>query len=109
MIRTSFQSAASSGISELPGSKILTIFQRSLNILLIAWYHPPEYWNYLDWCQRTNLEIMKRFEKEEIEFAFPTSTTYLAGDPKRPLAPAAGAKKQGLVGTVKKALRRSKR
>ena len=34
MIRTSFQSAASSGISELPGSKILKIFQSSLNILL---------------------------------------------------------------------------
>ena len=34
MIHTSFQSAAFSGISELLGSKILTIFQSSLSILL---------------------------------------------------------------------------
>ena len=34
MIHTSYQSAASSGISELLGSKILTIFQSSLSILL---------------------------------------------------------------------------
>ena len=34
MIHTSYQSAASSGISELLGSSILTIFQSSLSILL---------------------------------------------------------------------------
>ncbi|MBF0244344.1 MAG: mechanosensitive ion channel family protein [Planctomycetes bacterium] len=55
----------------------------SLNILVIAWYHPPDYWSYLTWCERTNLEIMRQFESEGIEFAFPTTTTYLAHDPKR--------------------------
>ena len=34
MIHTYFQSAASSGISELPGSKVLTTFQSSPHILL---------------------------------------------------------------------------
>ena len=32
-----------------------------------------------------NLEIRKRFNADGIEFAFPTSTTYLAGDTERPL------------------------
>jgi hypothetical protein len=43
MIQTSFQSAASSGISELPGSKILTTFQSLLSIPLIknsGWKQP---------------------------------------------------------------------
>jgi MscS family membrane protein len=57
----------------------------SLNLLVIAWYTPPEYWDYLQWCEKTNLAIMRAFEAEGIEFAFPTSTTYLAQDDRRPL------------------------
>jgi len=57
----------------------------SLNILMIAWYHPGEYWDYLAWCEEVNFEIMRQFEQEDIEFAFPTTTTYLAQDNKRPL------------------------
>ncbi len=57
----------------------------SLNIILFAWYHPPEYWAYLQWCERVNVEIMRAFEQNGIEFAFPTTTTYLAQDNKRPL------------------------
>ncbi len=74
----------------------------SLNIKLIAWYHPPKYWNYLDWRQRTNMEIMRRFEQEGIEFAFPTSTTYLAGDTRRPLVPPRDA---GIIKKVSDALK----
>jgi small-conductance mechanosensitive channel len=57
----------------------------SLNILMIYWYFPPDYWAYLDFSERVNLEIMRRFEAEGIEFAFPTATTYLAQDDRRPL------------------------
>ena len=57
----------------------------SLNILMVAWFSPPDYWEYLEWCHDTNLEIMRQFEAEGIEFAFPTTTTYLAHDPNRPL------------------------
>jgi len=57
----------------------------SLNIQFIAWFKSADYWDYLAWCEEVNFEIMQRFEAEGIEFAFPTSTTYLAGDPKRPL------------------------
>ena len=57
----------------------------SLDIVMIAWYHPADYWEYLRWCENINFRIMEAFEAEGIEFAFPTTTTYLAGDPNRPL------------------------
>ena len=58
----------------------------SLNIKVIYWYAPPAYWDYMDHAQRLNLRIFEEFEKAGIEFAFPTQTLYLAGDPKRELA-----------------------
>ncbi len=57
----------------------------SLNILLIYWYHPPDYWAYLDHATWVNTQIVKRFKAEGIDFAFPTQTLHLAGDEKRPL------------------------
>jgi len=57
----------------------------SLNILVIAWYHPPNYWDFQAWLQRTCLEILTTFQKEEIDFAFPSRTLYLANDDKRQL------------------------
>ena len=57
----------------------------SLNIMVIAWYHPPNYWDYQSWLQRTCLEIMQQFEAEGIDFAFPSRTLYMAGDKKRQL------------------------
>lgn len=57
----------------------------ALTIQFIAWFHSSDFWDYRQWCEEVNLEIMRRFEAEGIEFAFPTSTTYLAQDPKRPL------------------------
>ena len=57
----------------------------SLNILVIYWYHPPEYWDYLAHARWINVQIMERFNAEGIDFAFPTQTLHLAGDDKRPL------------------------
>lgn len=57
----------------------------SLNILVIYWFAPPEYWEFLAFDQAFNLAVLRRFNEEEIEFAFPTQTLYLAGDPNRPL------------------------
>jgi len=57
----------------------------SLNILVLAWYHPPNYWEYQAWLQKTCLEIMRRFEAGGIDFAFPTQTVHLANDDKRQL------------------------
>jgi len=57
----------------------------SLNIIILYWYHPPDWAAYMAFSERVNLQIMRAFEKEEIEFAFPTRTTYLAQDSRRPL------------------------
>ncbi len=57
----------------------------SLNIKVIYWYYPPEYWNFMAFSEKVNLKILRAFEAEGIEFAFPTTTTYLAQDNKRPL------------------------
>lgn len=57
----------------------------SLNIFVIYWYAPPAWWDYMDHAQKLNLRIFEEFEKAGIEFAFPTQTLYLAGDPKRQL------------------------
>jgi MscS family membrane protein len=57
----------------------------SLNILVAAYYHPGDYWAFQAWLNKTCMEILKRFNDEGIEFAFPTQTLYLANDEKRQL------------------------
>ena len=57
----------------------------SLNIFVIYWYHPPDYWKFCEFNERINFAILTRFNAEGIEFAFPTQTLFLAGDPNRPL------------------------
>jgi len=57
----------------------------SLNILVLAWYHPANYWDFQTWVQETCLSIMRGFEKENIDFAFPSQTLYMANDDKRQL------------------------
>jgi len=49
----------------------------SLNIYMSYWVKPPDYWLYHQVNEQVNLEIMKRFEAEQIEFAFPTQTLYV--------------------------------
>lgn len=62
----------------------------SLNIVVIYWHIPPDYWGYLEHAQTFNLRLFEEFEKAGIEFAFPTQTLYLAGDPNRELVVNAG-------------------
>ncbi|MCU0857024.1 MAG: mechanosensitive ion channel family protein [Pontiellaceae bacterium] len=57
----------------------------SLNIQVIYWFAPPEYWSFLEFDQMFKLGVLRRFNEEKIEIAFPTQTVFLAGDPKRPL------------------------
>lgn len=56
----------------------------SLSIVVFYWYAPPDYWAYLEFGERINLEIIRRFAEAGIRLAPPTSTTRLtneAGDP----------------------------
>jgi MscS family membrane protein len=64
----------------------------SLNIGITIWWHQknkkgeyinPDYATFVDWLHTTDMEILRIFDKEGLEFAFPTTTTYLAGDAKR--------------------------
>lgn len=57
----------------------------SLNLLVIYWYHPPVFVDYLAFTERFNKAILTRFNEEGIDFAFPSQTLYLAGDKKRPI------------------------
>lgn len=65
----------------------------SLNLKVVAFYHnpdslaaAPDYWRFLDWQTKVNLEILTRFAAAGIEFAYPTSTVILAKDMAVPLA-----------------------
>jgi MscS family membrane protein len=57
----------------------------SLNILMVYWFKKNDYWASIQFNETVNFQIMRAFEKEGIEFAFPTTTTYLAQDDRRPL------------------------
>ncbi len=79
---------------ELPPRVYFSDFNAySLNLLVIYWYHPPNYWEFMAFGERFNKEVFQRFNEEGIEFAFPTQTLFLAGDPARPLT--LGVKREG--------------
>ena len=52
----------------------------SLNIYLSYWVKPPDYWVYHEVNERVNFEILKRFNAEGIDFAFPSQTLYVKKD-----------------------------
>jgi MscS family membrane protein len=49
----------------------------TLNLTIFAWYHPPEYWDYMAWVQATCLAYLRRFHEEGIEIAIPSRMVYL--------------------------------
>ena len=66
--------------AELPPRVFFNEFNDSaLNIVMYYWYHPPQYWDYAAFGEKVNFEILRRFNEEGIQFAFPTQTIHLAG------------------------------
>ena len=62
---------------DFPPKVYFSEFNRdSLNIMVIYWYHPADYWGYMDFSQRINKQIKREFEKEGIEFALPSRTIF---------------------------------
>ena len=49
----------------------------SLDLIAIYWYHPANYWAYMEHAEKVNLEILNQFNDAGIEFAFPTRTLYI--------------------------------
>lgn len=52
----------------------------SLNFEMVYWVESPQYLVFMDVLQAVNLEIFRRFEQEEIEFAYPTQTLFIERD-----------------------------
>jgi len=44
----------------------------SLNLRFVYWYHPPEYWDFLEFSQGVNLQIQRKFDKAGIALEVPT-------------------------------------
>ncbi len=64
--------------AELPPRVFFNDFNDwSLNIQAIYWFHPPEYWKYLEHAEKVNMELLTRYNDAGIEFAFPTQTLYV--------------------------------
>ncbi len=61
----------------------------SLNIRVLAWFkregHEPGQFDYYTWRERNCRQILRRFNEQGIQFAFPTRTNYLANDDKHRL------------------------
>ena len=71
---------------ELPPRIYFTSFNDwALNIGVIVWFQSTDYFETQQWKNDLNLEILRRFNAEGLDFAFPTSTNYLVGDEDREL------------------------
>jgi len=71
---------------ELPPRIYFTSFNDwALNISIIVWFQSTDYFETQKWKNEINLEILRRFNAEGLDFAFPTSTNYLVGDESREL------------------------
>ncbi len=60
----------------------------SLNILVVHWWNSTDFKEYLLGFQLLNLELKRRFDAEQISFAFPSQTVYLRQDSQWRLAAA---------------------
>jgi len=52
----------------------------SLNVRMMYWYEPADYWKFLDFSQRVNLQIMNAFQAAGIQFALPSSKMIMSPD-----------------------------
>jgi len=60
---------------DYPPRVYLSEFDRdALNIRIIYWYHPANYWDYMQMTEATNLRIMHDLTAAGISFALPAST-----------------------------------
>lgn len=67
---------------ELPPRVIFNDYTAyALNILVIYWYHPPDFWAFQAFNERFNLQLLERFNAEGISFAYPAQTIFLVNTP----------------------------
>ncbi len=62
---------------EFPPRVFFTDFMpTAFNIRVIYWYTPPNYWDFLAFSERVNLEIFRAFEEQGIQFSLPFKVTH---------------------------------
>lgn len=71
MIQEIFQA---NKIAQLDRAHLKTLGSSSLDFEVVYWVESSDYRVYMDTQQTLNFEILKRFEREQIEFAYPTQT-----------------------------------
>jgi len=49
----------------------------NLNVLVMYWFVPADWWEFQAFNNDFNLELLRRFNDEGLEFAFPTQTLYV--------------------------------
>ena len=54
----------------------------SLDYEMVYYVEDPDYTRYMDLQQQFNLALVERFDREGVEFAFPSRTLYVAGTPR---------------------------
>ncbi len=61
---------------EFPPRVWLNDFERDhLELKMIYWYHPPDYWKYTEHADRVNRQILDAFEAADIAMALPAFST----------------------------------
>lgn len=69
---------------EFPARVFLHDFLDSaINIRVIYWFHPPDYWDYCEFSERLNLQVVDKFSAEGIRFALPAQRLFLSGGPEK--------------------------
>ena len=81
IIREMLDARAEHFPADQPGRAYFSDFNpASLNIVVYYWFAPPDWWEYLEFTDDFNMELLRRFNAEGIEFAFPTQTLYVKRD-----------------------------
>ncbi|MEG1980547.1 MAG: mechanosensitive ion channel family protein, partial [Victivallaceae bacterium] len=57
----------------------------ALNINVKVWFNTTDWVTSQEWRNNLNLAILEEFNRNGLDFAFPTNTTVIAGDPAMPL------------------------
>ncbi len=72
-------------LAEYPPRVFLNEFNRdSINLRMMYWYHPPDYWDFMAFSQQVNLRIKREFAAAGISFALPTSNTVMSQQTDQP-------------------------
>lgn len=69
----------------------------SLNIEIFAWYEPAVWWDYQAWLQDKCLQIMRKFEEEGIELAFPTRTVFVENNERKSFSLHVNRREEGQI------------